>query len=113
MGDFLKNLAGALEKLPKDDLQIVSLVVLLVGILAYLFFSRAHIWARVFSFFLIFLGGAGTVALLLWVSPSTRQGTSTTASASETERETSSEELTEESIRKNTSNCSKEDWTEC
>ncbi|WP_425092920.1 hypothetical protein [Tropicimonas sp. S265A] len=61
LNTFLRNLASVLESLPSNPLAIVSLIVVALGLLAFLFFSREHRWVKLIAFALCLVGGGGIV----------------------------------------------------
>lgn len=65
MKDFFENLADILANLPDNPLAIVSLIVLLVGFLAFRFFANEALPYKVFAFLVIFVGAAGIVYVSL------------------------------------------------
>lgn len=65
MDKFFENLSQVLANLPDNRLAIVSLIVLGVSLIGYLFFSKEHVAYRFAAFVLMLLGAAGLVSTIV------------------------------------------------
>ncbi|MEO0669303.1 MAG: hypothetical protein AAFZ99_15435 [Pseudomonadota bacterium] len=58
---FFENLADILANLPQNPWAIVALVVLVIGVLAFLFFDKSKDWVKLLAFSLCLVGAAGII----------------------------------------------------